>query len=138
MIRHLAGFGEVVDDVDATVAFYRDVLGLEVEHEEGSPYAEVKLPGIPHFGLWGRAHAAEVIFGDASAADRLPIGPLLGFEVDDVVESAAAVEAAGGTVIQQPTEQPWGQKVSRFLMPDGRIAEISETPWARELPTVAG
>ncbi len=35
MIRHLAGIAEIVDDIEAAVTFYRDVLGLTVQHEEG-------------------------------------------------------------------------------------------------------
>ena len=136
MIRHVAGFGEVVEDVGVTAAFYRDVLGLEVEHENGSPYGTVTIPGVLHFGLWERRAAAEAMFGDASAAERVPLGFVLGFEVDDVGRAAAAIAERGGTVVQEPKEEPWGQKVSRFLLPSGMIAEVSETPWARELPTI--
>ena len=35
MIRHVSGIAEVVDDIEAAVQFYRDILGLEVEHESG-------------------------------------------------------------------------------------------------------
>ena len=31
MIRHVAGIAEIVEDLDAAVRFYRDVLGLDVE-----------------------------------------------------------------------------------------------------------
>ncbi len=35
MIRHVASIGEIVEDVEATVTFYRDVLGLEVDYDAG-------------------------------------------------------------------------------------------------------
>ena len=45
MIRHISAIAEVVDDVDAAVEFYRDVLGLSVEHQPGGGYATVEISG---------------------------------------------------------------------------------------------
>ena len=64
VIRHVSGIAEIVDDVDAAAQFYREVLGLPVEHEPGGGYSVVKVPGVLHFGLWSRAAAAEATFGD--------------------------------------------------------------------------
>lgn len=133
MIRHVAGVGEVVEDVPAAVAFYRDVLGLEVEYEEGSDYATLKVPGILHWGLWDRRAAAESTFGSRDEAQRIPLGFCVGFEVDDVAEDAAMAEARGMRLIQGPKTEPWGQKTARFLTPWGSFSEITETPWARAL-----
>ena len=44
MIRHISAIAEVVDDVDAAVEFYRDVLGLTVDHQPGGGYATVEIP----------------------------------------------------------------------------------------------
>ena len=133
MIRHVAGVGEIVEDVEAAVAFYRDVLGLEVEHESGNDYAEVKVTGINHYGLWGRRAAAESILGDANLADQVPLGFAMGFEVDSVEEDSVAATGRGLALIQQPKSEPWGQVVSRFLLPSGLVGELSETPWARTI-----
>ena len=64
---------EIVDQFDAAVKFYQDVLGLEVRRE-GEGYAIVELSGVLHFGIWSRASAAETTFGDPGAADRIPVG----------------------------------------------------------------
>lgn len=133
MIRHLAGVGEVVEDIAAAVAFYRDVLGLPVEHEEGSEYATIAIPGILHWGLWDRRAAAESTFGDRAQASRIPLGFCVGFEVDDVDAAAAAARTRGIDLIQPPKTEPWGQKTTRFLTPWGSFAELVETPWAREI-----
>ena len=61
MIRHVAGIAEIVDDLDAAVRLYREALGLAVEPKPGGGYAEVKVAGVLHFGLWERAHAARSI-----------------------------------------------------------------------------
>ncbi len=134
MIRFVAGIAEIVEDLGEAVTYYRDRLGLEIEPMEGLDYAEVKVPGIFHFGLWDRAAAAEAILGDAGRAAEIPLGFTVGFEVDNV---AAAATAIGGA-LQPPQEESWGQTTARFLGPSGALFEVSETPWARELGGAEG
>ena len=107
MIRHLASVAEIVDDMQAAVEFYRDVLGLSVEHEQGSGYAFVKIPGVLHFGIWSRRAAAESVFGDPEAGDRIPLGFSIGFEVDSVRESSETMKAKGWPVAQSAKTEPW-------------------------------
>ena len=127
MIRHVAGVGEIVEDVEQAAAFYRD-LGLEVKVENG--YGVVEVPGIMHFGLWARADAAESTYGSRDEASRIPLGFSIGFEVDSVDESVSRIDA-----LSEPKDEPWGQRVVRFLTPSGVLSEFSETSWARELAT---
>lgn len=130
MIRHLAGLAEIVEDLEAAVRFYRDVLGLAVEVKDPSGYAEVKLAGVLHFGLWQRAHAARA--SGVAPAD-VPLGLTLGLEVDEVDAAAAALARAGVPLVQAPHDEPWGQRTARFWSPSGMLCEVSETPWARAL-----
>ena len=51
MIRHISAIAEVVDDVDDAVEFYRDVLGLTVDHQPSGGYATVEIPGTLHFSV---------------------------------------------------------------------------------------
>lgn len=131
MIRFVAGVAEVVEDVTEAMAQYRDRLGLEVEEMEGmeAAYAEVKVPGIGHFGIWDRRAAAEATFGDRGRAGEIPLGFTIGFEVDDV----GAAEVTIGNPVQGRKEEPWGQVTARFFGPSGAMFEVSETPWARQL-----
>ena len=132
MLRHLASIAEVVEDVDAAVHFYRDILGLEVEvHNEG--YADVTVPGTLHFGIWSRAEAAKATYGNPEAADRVPLGFTIGFEVDDVVAAEKRLADAGIEVVQPAKTEPWEQVTSRFLTPGGSFCEVAETPWARSI-----
>ncbi len=133
MVRHVAGIAEIVKDVDAAARFYRDVLGLEVEHEPGAAYGTVKVDGILHFGLWSHAAAAGAAFGDESATDRVQLGFSIGFEVDAVDEASQQMESGGWELAQAPKTEPWGQKTSRFFALSGALCEISETPWARRI-----
>ena len=133
MIRHLSSVAEIVEDVEAAVSFYQDVLGLTVRREEGSGYAEVDVPGVLHFGIWSRKSAAESVFGDPGAVDRIPLGFSVGFEVDTVAGASDAMKSKGWTLAQAPQEEPWGQTTSRFLSPSGALCEVAETPDARRI-----
>ena len=132
MLRHLASIAEVVEDFAAAVTFYREILGLEVEvHHDG--YADVTLPGVLHFGIWSREEAAEATFGSPDAADRVPLGYTIGFEVDDAAAAEEQLADAGISVIQPTKTEPWQQVTCRFLTPGGSFCEVAETPWARSI-----
>ena len=133
MIRHISAIAEVVDDVDAAVAFYRDVLGLTVEHQPGGGYATVEISGALHFSIWSRSAAAEATYGDEAAADRIPLGFSVEFEVDSVDDATDAIGERGWQVVQPPKKEPWGQSTSRFMLPSGMLGGFSETPWARRI-----
>ena len=131
MIRHVAGIAEIVEDLDAAIQFYRDVLGLAVEVKDPTGYAEVKVAGVLHFGLWQRAHAAR---STGVAPEQIALGFTLGLEVDAVDGAAAALTARGIALLQAPHTEPWGQRTARFVSPSGMLCEVSETPWARTVP----
>jgi len=133
MIRHFAGLAEIVDDVPSALAFYRDTLGLAVKQQMGDDYAVVAVPGVLHFGIWSRAHAAESIFGDREAADSVPLGYTIEFEVESVDEAARALDASAATLVQGPQTEPWGQKTCRAVALGGGVLGFAETPWARKL-----
>lgn len=133
MIRHFAGVAEIVEDVPAALAFYRDTLGLEVMQQMGDDYAVVAVPGVLHFGIWNRAHAAESIFGSRAAADSVPLGYTIEFEVNSVDEAASRLGDSAVTLIQSPQMEPWGQKSCRAVALGGGVLGFAETPWGREL-----
>ena len=132
MIRHFAGVAEIVEDFEAAVQFYRDTLGLEVESlSEG--YATATIPGVLHFGIWSRAEAAQATYGSSDAAEHVPLGFTIAFEVDNVTEAAQHLDNAAVKIVQPTKTEPWGQVTSRFITPSGALCEIAETPWARRI-----
>ncbi|MFG2328091.1 VOC family protein [Streptomyces sp. NPDC048604] len=75
----------LVEDSDAALAFYRDVLGFSVLHDEtgdGFRYLHVGVPGQERVGLWLMTAAAE--------REREPVGrqsegrPLLVLYTEDL------------------------------------------------------
>lgn len=132
MLRHFASVAEIVEDADAAVSFYRDTLGLPVERlDEG--YALVNIPGMLHFGVWSRASAAQAAFGSADAAEQIPLGFTVGFEVDAVDAAAERIADGDAQMLHSSKTEPWGQTTARFLTPGGALFEIAETPWARQI-----
>jgi len=69
----------------------------------------------------------------AAAADRIPLGFTVGFEVDAVSATSQDLKEGGWLVVQPPKTEPWGQTTSRFLSPSGALCEVSETPHARRI-----
>lgn len=133
MIRHVAGIAEIVEDVASSVKYYTEVLGLNVEYLEEGAYALVDIPGVLHYGIWSRKAAAEATFGDPEAADRIPLGFTVGFEVDDVEQAHAVMSEAGTDFAHGPRTEPWKQVTSRFVSGSGALNEICSTPWARRI-----
>ncbi len=141
MFRHLAGVAEIVDDFPAALAFYRDTLGFTVKQQMGDDYAIIEMPGILHFGVWNRAHAAEATFGSRDQVDRVPLGFTLEFEVDEAGPAAEAIAAGGCHLVQGPHEEPWGQTTCRAIGLGGGLVGLAVTPWARRIsqpPEAAG
>ena len=109
MIRHVGSIAEIVDDFEAAVQFYRDALGLSVKPTPDANYADVVVEGVPHFGIWRRSHAAQIIYGDASATDRVPLGFTIGFEIDSVEDGEARLRQTGAQVRQASHVEPMGE-----------------------------
>ena len=133
MIRHFAGVAEIVEDVPAALAFYRDTLGLAVKQQMGDDYAVVEVPGVLHFGIWNRSAAALAMFGDRDLADSVPLGFTIEFEVDSVDDAAQVVGESAVMVVQSPQLEPWGQKSFRAIALGGGVLGFAETPWGRAL-----
>ena len=119
--------------MEAAVRFYRDVLGLPFEWAEGSGYAQVEVAGALHFGIWDRKAAAEAVYGDADAANRVPLGFTVEMEVDEVAEASRAVADGGWDILHPARMEEWGQTTARITSPSGAVFGVAETPWAREV-----
>ncbi len=133
MIRHVASIAEIVEDFEAALDHYHNVLGLEVEIFAKGEYAVAKVPGVLHFGIWQRRAAARQTLGNEAQAHDIPLGFTVGFEVDDVDEAAARLEEGGCRPAQPPQDEPWGQRTARYFSPSGALCEVAQTSWARRL-----
>ncbi len=116
-----------VHDLAASLAFYRDGLGWT----PGFVNAEVaffQLPGVV-FGLWRRASMAAALGVPQETLG--PGGVELAHNVasqEDVTRALAAAQHAGGRIVIEAHEAPWGGFTGHFADPDGYRWEIAWNP----------
>ena len=122
------------DDAQASLAFYRDVLGFEVRNEveydgmhwitvgpSGQPGTSVVLyPPKADPGITEEEHRtiAEMMAKGTYASINLAAKDL-----DGVFERLQAREA---DVVQEPTDQPWGVRDCALRDPAGNMIRIFE------------
>lgn len=133
-VHFVAGLGPLVRDLPASLAFYRDMLGIPLE---GDAYVRTdKLEGVNHFGQWLLSDAAESIFGTSEWPADVPVPQAnIEFDVDSpdaVGDAAVKLREAGYPILVDPKVEPWGQTVLRLLGPEGLLITISYTPWMHE------
>lgn len=123
-----AGAILAVSDFGASLAFYRDRLGLEVEavYDE-PPYATLVCAGA-RISLAEQGHPAEDRPGVlmTAAADRSQAAVVLVLEVADALAAHAALVAAGVTMLAPPFSPPWGGCRFFCVDPDGYLVEIEQ------------
>ena len=130
-VLFVAGFGPIVRDMDASLRFYRETIGMPLE--EGSDVSTEKVDGVKHFGLWPLAEAAESCFGSREwPSDIAAPQAWVEFDVEDVAAAAEELRKRGYRLLVAPKTEPWGQTVARFLSPEGLLIGVTVTPWMRE------
>jgi catechol 2,3-dioxygenase-like lactoylglutathione lyase family enzyme len=116
-VRAFRWAGVRATDFDASVGFFRDVLGLSlVRHDADATLASFRLPS---------GHRFEV-FGPASVYFQLHEQPAVGFEVDDVVAARRELEAAGVEFAFPVVAGNSGDAWTYFRGPDGVLYELTQ------------
>jgi lactoylglutathione lyase len=110
-----------VADLERSVAFYRDVIGVPFRLE-GDGYVEFATQGS-RFGLYDRNRLGELTGHDAEAPGRA--GGEVVFLVEDVDAEAERLRAAGATVLRGPLDRPWGHRTLHLEDPDGFVVELA-------------
>ncbi len=129
-----------VDDLEKSLTFYRDGLGLPTKGIVGKEFkgTETEPSGaIALFELQGGLFFALYPRKDLAKDSRLPNTPASSLEfslgyavgskkaVDEFVEKA---EAAGATLTERPHDRPWGIYSGYFKDLDGHLWEILWNP----------
>ncbi|WP_282795340.1 VOC family protein [Streptomyces sp. CC224B] len=122
-----------VDDPDKALAFYRDVLGLEVRNDVGfenmrwvtvaSPSQDVEIVLEP-----------PLADPNASDADRQAVTELMAkgmlrgviFRTADCDATFERIRAAGAEVLQEPMDQPYGVRDCAFRDPAGNMLRFNQ------------
>ncbi len=109
-------------DLGASIAWYRDVMGFvvarEIEHDGQRVGAMLSAGGV------------QLLLGQDDFAKGRDRQKGIGFRLycvseQDIDELAAGIKARGGTLDQEPTDQPWGARDFGLTDPDGFKISIS-------------
>jgi lactoylglutathione lyase len=110
----------ITADLPAALGFYRDLLGARVAYEfpgpDGVPgYVGLEL-GDSHIGI-GRDPGAT-----AAPSERFS----LWVYAEDCDAAVERLRAGGVTIVEEPADQPWGERVARVLDPDGNLVIVGQ------------
>jgi catechol 2,3-dioxygenase-like lactoylglutathione lyase family enzyme len=126
-----------INDLDESLAFYRDALGLEVRNDVASGgFRWVTLGSTAQPDLeivFSEPHAGRSQ-ADGDALQELLIKgvlPMTIFRTDDLDATFEKVRASGAEVLQEPIDQPWGPRDCAFRDPSGNTVRISQAPKAQ-------
>jgi catechol 2,3-dioxygenase-like lactoylglutathione lyase family enzyme len=117
-----AGPSFTVDNIDKSVAFYRDVLGFTQKdkwEEEGALKGVELLAGSVTFWLdqddWKKGRGRVKGEGFRISCDTM----------QDIDVLAARVRSTGTALAEEPKDQPWGGRYFAVRDPDGFLITIS-------------
>jgi lactoylglutathione lyase len=118
MSSRFGGVFLFVQDVAASIAFYRDALGMQLHYQEGPAFAILGLGDFELMLHTDRADEDPEHLALLHAAER-GVGLSLMLQVDDVDATHARLKAEGLPVGDVPSTQPWGRREIRLSDPDG-------------------
>jgi catechol 2,3-dioxygenase-like lactoylglutathione lyase family enzyme len=128
-----------VDDLERSLRFYRDGLGLKTDGIAGKEFehgavAFFELHGGLKLAIWPRkslAHDSGLPLGKPSATEfSLAHNVASKGEVDAVMEEA---RKAGAVIVKPAKETFWGGYAGYFLDPDQHLWEVAWNPqWTIE------
>lgn len=123
-----------VDDLERSLRFYRDGLGLSTSGIVGKEFEHgavvfFELQGGLVLALWPRAsiaHDTGILVG-APSATELTLGHNVGSkkEVNEVMEQA---REAGARIVKEGQDTFWGGYSGYFQDPDGHLWEVVWNP----------
>jgi predicted enzyme related to lactoylglutathione lyase len=105
-------------DLALSRRFYRDVLGLAIYREFGSPAD----PGVVFFLGSGFLEVS----GHSAGVSGQPV--MIWLQVRDVDAEHARLAAAGARILREPVTEPWGLAEMWIEDPDGVRIVLVEVP----------
>jgi lactoylglutathione lyase len=115
-----------VPDVEATIAWYETVFGLERRFvaEDGS-YGELQTGSVT-LSFASEELGEKNLPGGYTRHRKgaIPFAYEIAFATSDVSEIVEKAIQQGGTLVTEPEQKPWGQTVAYVFDPVGILIEI--------------
>ena len=121
-----------VHDPDLALAFYRDVLGLELRNDvsnDGFRWLTLSTKAQPEIEIvLSEPHGGRSKEDGDALLNLLTKGSLNGviFATDDLDGTFEKVRASGAEVLQEPMDQGWGKRDCAFRDPSGNMVRINQ------------
>jgi predicted enzyme related to lactoylglutathione lyase len=103
-----------VKDIDKSKALFSVLFGAD-PHADSPYYVGFSVDGA-EIGLVPSGHGQGMT------------GPVPFYDVDDIYATIAALQAAGGTLVQEPTDVGAGLLVAKVSDPDGNDIGLRQPP----------
>jgi predicted enzyme related to lactoylglutathione lyase len=124
------------DDPEASVAFYRDVLGFEVRTDVGSGKMRWITVGPPDQPSTSILLAPPSTDPGITDDERRTIAEMMAkgtygwilLATNNLDETFERVQAGGAEIVQEPTQQPYGMRDCAIRDPAGNLVRIQERP----------
>lgn len=109
----------------AALAFYRDLLGGTVTYQfppDGEPgYVAIEIGGS-HLGIGASDEQGRAMTGEQPADFRWIS---LWVYADDCDAAVERLRTAGVRIVDEPADQPWGERMARVEDPDGNWVYVA-------------
>lgn len=123
--------GLFVQDLKNMVAFYRDIIGLEIDWDETGPYAEFIHEGI-RLAMYEREQLPALL----GQVPSFPKGLNGTFELalnvgkpENVDSSFRKLLEGGAGGVYPPRDEPWKMRSAMVSDPEGNLIEIASDFW---------
>ena len=121
--KQIAAINLIVGDLERSSAFYRQVFGLPVQHEDEDT-AMFRFKDTYVFLQRGSAHQDDPL-GEAFKLAENGVGQFA-IIVSDVDAVRAELDQHGVTLISGPADRGWGMRTMTFADPGGYTWEIAQ------------
>jgi catechol 2,3-dioxygenase-like lactoylglutathione lyase family enzyme len=122
------------NDPDATIGFYRDVLGFEVRNDVGyqgmhwitvgpAGQADTSIVLYPPQATPGITEDEQRVIQEMMAKGTFAS---INLATDDVDGTFERLQGADAEVVQEPTDQPYGVRDCAFRDPSGNLIRIQQ------------
>lgn len=121
-------------DPEASLAFYRDVLGFEVRKDVGYEAMRWITVGPVNQPETSIVLSPPAVDPGLSDEERRVIGELIAkgsyasiiFATDELDELFSKVEGSGADILQEPMDQDWGSRDFAFRDPAGNTVRVQQ------------
>ena len=114
----------VVRDMERTIDFYRNILGLEISHRSGD-YVQMST-GKTRLGFYTKDAMSNTIKMDLVEPPENSFKFEIGFKVDNVDRVYKKLIDSGVKGAVPPVTRPWGQRTAYIYDPDENLIELAQ------------